>query len=271
MLCIPLIFYHYPVPAFGAIHLYLLDVGQGLSAVIQTQNHTLIFDTGPPIGRFDDNGKRVILPFLNAIGVKKIDKVIISHGDSGHIGGLHSVQQAFPRAEIISSVPEKFARASLCQQGQSWVWDGVKFEFLYPTRELLHLNNNSSCVLKIGNGERAILLTGDIEKVAENYLVENQSANLKSQLLIAPHHGSSTSSSIQFIRAVNPHYVLFPTGYQNRFHFPNDEVVKRYRQMAAVMFDTAETGSIKIEIDKDGNVMNIDEYRKTHWKFWYKE
>lgn len=263
----PLLFFQPAAPAFGALCVTLLDVGQGLSAVVQTQHHALIFDTGPPFGKQDDAGQRVVLPFLQASGIKKINSLVISHGDSDHIGGAASILKQIAVENILTSVPERFNQpALLCQQGQHWQWDGVTFAVLYPPPQLLHLDNNSSCVLKITAGHTSILLTGDIEKPAEDYLVASEAAELPAQILVAPHHGSRTSSTAEFVQTVHPQYVLFPVGYKNRFHFPSVSVVERFRSMGAALFNTAQDGAIQLAIDKQGVNITTQRQAKRIWR-----
>lgn len=270
----PLIYWKPPAPHYGEVWFTLLDVGQGLAAIVRTQNHTLVFDTGPKMGEFDDAGQRVILPFLHYSGISHIDTLMVSHGDNDHIGGAYSLIQNIPITQILTSVPEKFQSnhhlqfmTQLCQAGQSWHWDGIIFTLLYPSSAFLHLGNNSSCVLKIGQEKNAILLTGDIEKNAEEELLKTRNL-LPAQIIVAPHHGSVTSSTADFVSAVNPRYVLFPIGYKNKFHFPNQIVVKRYLDIGAKPSDTAKSGAISLHIDAKGSVVGFEEYRKIMFKFW---
>jgi competence protein ComEC len=267
LLCFfPLFFYQPSEPKYSELSLVLLDVGQGLSIFVQTQNHALLFDTGPRFGS-DDAGQRVILPFLKTKAVTHMDKLIISHGDSDHSGGANSVLDAVSVGSIFSSVPGKFDHADLCERGEVWHWDGVEFEFLYPPKNRLGRNNDSSCVLKISVGEYSVLLTGDIEKSAERYLLEHSYAALKSNIIIAPHHGSKTSSTPEFIQAVQPEYVLYPAGYRNRFRFPHAHVVERYNMIGAFPYITGKDGAIILKINSKG-VEEIVGYRKSQKRFW---
>ncbi len=267
---LPLVLYKPAAPQRGEVWLTLLDVGQGLAAVVSTQHHNLLFDAGPKMGQSADAGQRVIIPFLQALGVSRLDRLMVSHGDSDHIGGAQSVIQQIRVTDILSSVPERFSipKGQLCQAGQTWIWDDVRFTVLYPTPQFLHLGNDSSCVLKIGEGEGAILLTGDIEKMSENYLVQHEGHLLAAQILVAPHHGSRTSSTLGFIAAVGAKYVLFPIGYLNRFHFPSQIVVTRYLRSGAQLLDTAHSGAITFKLDAQGKVKEITEYRKQQRRVW---
>lgn len=267
----PLIFFQEKPLATGTVRFSLLDVGQGLSAVVQTQHHTLIFDTGPPMGENEDAGSRVILPFLQARGITKIDTLVVSHGDSDHIGGAFSVLEHVPVAQILTSVPERFPSQfskGNCKSGQTWQWDGVRFRMLYPPPELAYQGNNSSCVLRIETLKGTILLTGDIEKPAEEYLLKQARTLLAATLLVAPHHGSRTSSTFDFIQAVKPLYVLFPVGYKNRYHFPDPLVLERYQKAGAMMFDTDQSGTVMADIGVD-NTIEIKTQRGLDGRVWY--
>jgi len=266
----PLFFYHVPGPKAGEVWFSLLDVGQGLSAVVRTQHHVLVYDTGPKYGEHLDAGASVVVPFLKAQGVHQVDRLVVSHGDNDHIGGAASVINELIVKEIITSVPKRFLprHASYCFEGQHWQWDGVEFRFLYPPKGRYNLDNNSSCVLSVRVGDKQILLTGDIEKLSERYLIEKEAGLLKSTILVAPHHGSKTSSTLEFIKRVLPQYVLFPVGYLNRFRFPDKKVVQRYFNNHVVELDTAKSGAILFRIGRDGVIEKPVEYRKNHKRIW---
>lgn len=266
---LPLVLFKPILPQSGEVILTLLDVGQGLSAVIQTQNHILVYDTGPRLSDSFDMGESVVTPFLYAHSIKKIDKLVISHGDNDHIGGAKSLLKNFIILSAQTSVPEKLQGfpAQYCLKNDSWIWDQVQFRFLYPVKENLDLDNDSSCVLHIQTGTQSILLPGDIEKLSEKYLVENAYEQLPSTILIAPHHGSKTSGKDSFLKAVHPEYVLYPVGYRNRYHFPNSSVVEEYTDLGAKQFDTVISGAIEIKLTPSG-ITHLSEYRKCHKKYW---
>jgi len=207
--CLPLLFLPAAKPVQGEAWFTLLDVGQGLAAVVRTQQHTLVFDTGPKFSRDFDAGKAVLLPFLRSRAVSYVDTLVVSHSDNDHIGGARSLLEAMPLGTIMSSEPKWFQprEANLCTAGTHWQWDGVDFEFLYPLPDNYGFNNDSSCVLKVTTGSHSVLLTGDIEKYAEASLLKHAKIALKADILVAPHHGSRTSSSEAFVQAVHPRYV----------------------------------------------------------------
>ncbi len=265
---LPLLFYTAPTPKQGEVWFTLLDVGQGLSAVVQTQKHILVFDAGPRYSASFDMGDSVVVPFLHSIGMKKLDMLVISHGDNDHIGGANAVLKQFPVASIKTSVPEKFTNASYCMSGTAWSWDNVNFEFLYPTTENLGLNNDSSCVLRVSSGNQHVLLTGDIEEYAEEMLLDSQSANLSSTIVVAPHHGSKTSGLKAFIQAVSPQYVLYPIGYRNRYHFPHPSVMKTYEELHVAEYNSMSSGAIQFKFFANGTVSLPNLYRVEHKHYW---
>ena len=140
---------------------------------------------------------------------------------------------------------------TLCERGQHWEWDGIVFQILYPDEAHQHQGNNSSCVLKMSVGKTSVLLVGDIEKSAEQYLVNNFSAELAATVISVPHHGSKTSSTDEFLSTVHPDYAVFSYGFLNRFHFPHPVVMHRYGQKEIVPLVT-ESGPIFMEISPTG-------------------
>ncbi len=265
---LPLALYKPAVPQPGEAWLTVLDIGQGLSAVVQTQTHTLVFDTGPRLSASFDMGDSVVVPFLHAINTRQVDLLVVSHSDNDHIGGAAAVMSQINVLKVKTSAPTHFAHADLCLRGDTWTWDGVNFSFLYPTKDTLNKNNDSSCVLRVSNGKQQILMTGDIEKSAEKELTANESDNLSATILIAPHHGSKTSAVKNFVNLVDPKYVLFATGYRNRYHFPHPSVVKLYQEKNVIAYNTADTGAIQFKLNSSGVESAPGLYRKQHKHYW---
>ncbi|MEW4982246.1 MAG: DNA internalization-related competence protein ComEC/Rec2 [Cycloclasticus sp.] len=270
LLFLPLLF---PVRNEGLGHaefkLVLLDVGQGLSAVIHTAEHTLVFDTGAKYSDKSDLATTVIIPYLQGEGIQQVDTLVISHGDNDHAGGAKTLLSKMPVKSLLTSVPPLFSEYQpiRCEEGSSWTLEGVSFEFLSPSRYSLFEGNNASCVLKVSSVNGSVLLTGDIEKNTEQSLSQYKPDQLKSDVLIAPHHGSSTSSTKEFIRDVNPDYVLFPVGYKNRFGFPKEKVVDRYKKQGINSFDTARHGAITVRFSGD-SFADLKSLREESSQFW---
>jgi len=263
---LPLLFVRPPAPAAGEAWFTLLDVGQGLAAVVRTQTHTLVFDAGPRYGTFD-TGDAVVEPYLRAAGVQRIDALIISHGDNDHIGGADSVLRASPVGEVLSSVPERLSAARPCLAGQTWNWDGVDLTILNPDGARFNRANDNSCVLQVRTRYGNVLLPADIEAGAEHSLIERWGGRLQSEVLVAPHHGSKTSSTPEFIDAVSPEYVLFPAGYRSRYHHPSAAVVRRYADRGIAMRDSPAAGAIEIRLRATG--LEEVAYRQQHRRYWY--
>ena len=264
---LPLLFVDLKKPEQGEVILTLLDVGQGLSAVIETSKHVLVFDTGAKYSDQYDMGDAVVIPFLNSKGIKDVDTLLISHGDNDHIGGAESVIKQNRVDKILTSVPMMLAQYSpeQCQAGQSWDWDDVKFEILWPVQNSFSENNNS-CVLKVSSKQGSFLLTGDIEAEAEGGLIKKYAQQLESDVLIAPHHGSKTSSTLSFLKWVKPAIVLIPSGYRNRFSFPHEDVLIRYREINTSWMNTADDGALIVEMKKD--LLEVNSIRRERTKYW---
>ena len=272
VLLVPLVAVTPQRPAAGEAWLTLLDVGQGLSAVIRTADHSLIFDTGPGFSESFDAGGAAVVPFLHATGMRSVDTLVVSHGDQDHVGGLPSVLKQVPVQQIMSSVPEKIASLASgvqrCRAGQHWEWDGVHFEMIYPIPELGTRGNDASCVLRVSTPDGAFLLPGDIEKRSEKALLAAMPSALHADVLVAPHHGSNTSSTAAFLAAVRPHYALFAVGYRNRYGFPKPAVMERYRATDTQMLDTAMQGAITLKLGA-GGVSAPESYRRQALRYWH--
>jgi len=194
--------------------------------------------------------------------------VVISHGDNDHIGGLQAVLQNSMVGKVISSVPEdiNFTRVQRCIAGQRWIWDGVRFEILHPEKQSTLGKNDRSCVLKVTHGRYSVLLPGDIERHGERELTEKRFDSLAADILVAPHHGSGTSSSHTFLRAVAPEYVIIPAGYLNRFRLPKQDIIDRYRGYGAKILVTARDGAVTVRFGRGGPV--IVKEREKSLRFW---
>lgn len=234
----------------GEFKASVLDVGQGLSVLIQTKSHSLLFDTGPEYPSGFSASKAVLLPYLQDQGIDRIDTLILSHGDQDHQGGLTLLLRKIAVEKIYSGQPERIQTAveiSMCTAGQQWGWDGVEFKVLWPSKQstngLWSRSNNHSCVLRVTSQEQSILLTGDIEKSAEDSLLQGK-AELHADMLVAPHHGSNSSSSRDFIQAVDPAHVIFSSGYRSRFGHPHEKVMQRYTEASVKQYLTAFCGLV---------------------------
>ncbi len=291
VLLTPLFFANSARPELGAMQVAVLDIGQGLAVVIKTANHTFLYDAGPKYNEQSDAGGRIVVPYLRGEGIKKLDGFMVSHNDIDHSGGAPSVLAQVPVGWFASSFVESDTMelppsALKCFAGQHWRWDGVNFEVLYPSIEsydnLNLTDNNRSCVVKITSQFGSILLTGDIEELAENtlleaglqpnihaasgdtVLVENK---LKSDILIAPHHGSKTSSSANFVQAVGAKQIIFTVGYLNRFNHPKPIIEKRYEESGAWLYRSDYHGALLIDFTRK-TPTKITSWRQAQPRYW---
>ncbi len=267
---LPLFFSAPKLPQNDAVHLTLLDVGQGLAAVVRTRQHVLIYDTGEARRGRRSIAESVLIPYLRSHGLRRVHTLIISHGDNDHAGGLHEILDyaQVDRILVGESRPSWQLDHQPCLDGQAWNWDGVHFELLHPERDQPASGNNRSCVLKISAHGRSILLTGDIEKPAERELLARHRQRLQADVLLVPHHGSRTSSSVPFIEAVAPHYALLSVGYLNRFRLPKKDILERYARFGAKILSTAQEGMIEVRLNADG--WQIERYRHRWRRIWHR-
>ena len=274
---LPLFFTPPPQLADGEFRLAVLDVGHGLAVVAQTRNYALLYDTGPAFGPGADSGNRIIVPYLRAAGIRRLDGVIVSHDDIDHTGGAVSVLQAMPVEWLLTSLPDmdpllmETDNALRCFSGQNWEWDGIRFELLHPARESYDdariKDNDRSCTLKITTRAGHVLVPADIEWRAEGQLLAAEGEKLYADVLVAPHQGSKTSSTLEFVERVNPQVVIFPVGYRNRFGHPHEEVVDRYRAIGSRIYRTDRDGALTL-IFNSGGFLRIEPYRATYRRYW---
>jgi len=254
----------------GQAKVTVLDVGQGLSVLVQTKHHALLYDTGP---RFfeEDSGSSVIIPYLHRQSIKQIDRLMVSHMDLDHRGGVESIMQMFPVADLSTSEPSFYRQYQShdCYRGQQWTWDDVKFTVLFPPKDWQGSRNDRSCVVRVEAGGDSLLLTGDIERQAEAFLVEHAKVlPLSSRVLLIPHHGSKTSSTPAFIATVAPQVGLIANGYRNRYRLPHKTVLQRYQQQQVTVVETAKQGAITLLLG-DPHKPEVKTYRQQHRRFWH--
>lgn len=244
----------------------LLDVGQGLSMVIQVDDYTLLYDVGPAYPSGFNTAEAVVLPYLRYSSIDELDHLVISHADHDHIGSLPWLLQQIPVKRISTSRTDRIANSSACVAGQKWQIDKVELEFLSPDTNTPQGSNNRSCVLSISNGKVRTLITGDIEKQVERYLL-NSNQNLEAQIMLVPHQGSKTSSTNAFIEAVSPQIGLVAAGYRNHYGHPHPKVVKRYWQRDIELLSTVELGSITLTVNSEQ--ISLQSYRRDNARFWH--
>ena len=273
-LLLPLAVLRPPAPGPGEAWFQLLDVGQGLAAVVRTARHLLVFDTGPAFAGGFNTGEAVVAPYLREIGVDRIDTLILSHADQDHAGGLASLAAEVPidrlltgepeASDVLSAVGKVGLQPEACRAGQSWTWDGVEFAVQYPAMAGLE-GNDASCVLRVATPGASLLLTGDLGQAGERRLVQDRP--LTASLLVAGHHGSNTSTSRELLRVARPQWVLYSSGFANRYGFPATVVRERVAASGAAELNTAETGAIGFILTPTG-LRGPDLYRPQHRRLW---
>ncbi len=264
---LPVLLISPPAPKPGEIKMTVLDVGQGLSVVVQTATKTLVYDTGARFSDRFDIGKAVLVPFLRDQGIDTVNTLVISHGDNDHIGGLHSLLRQRSVERRLSSVPDRVPHAQGCMPGRGWTQDEVQFKVLSPFVDRPLAHNDSSCVIQVISRYGSVLLTGDIEAARESILLESHGSSLRSDILLVPHQGSKTSSTDAFLAAVRPQVAVVSAGYRNSYGHPDAAVMNRYRRTGVPVYNTADTGAITIEVGAQGSSINL--YRSDHARYWF--
>ncbi len=290
--------------------LVILDVGQGLAVYVETSEGNLLFDTAWGSSDYAV-ANATIIPFLKSRNIRKIDKLVISHNDSDHAGGLSAVTQHFEVGALLTGEPfnkkmlnatiqkqnttiqkqnatmqkqnatmqkqntltetritdnaANGIRATSCHHAADWQWGKVEFLWLKHNLKGASKGNNASCVLSIKVYDQQFLLTGDIEKSVENKLVKSGISQY--DLVVAPHHGSKTSSTPAFVLATQPKHIVFSTGYDNQWQFPRHEVVKRYQEQGSMIWITHKQGAIIARFDSKHRLV-LSALRQQKNNFW---
>ncbi|HEY3432829.1 MAG TPA: DNA internalization-related competence protein ComEC/Rec2 [Rhodocyclaceae bacterium] len=277
VLFLPLFLLPAPRPVAGEARLTVLDVGQGLAVHLQTAQHDLVFDSGPLFSPDANSGNRIIVPYLRAVGVTRLDGLVVSHADKDHSGGAASVLESVPTDWLLHALPahhfllDEPVKALPCYDGQRWEWDGVTLSILHPRFERhadpTRKTNDMSCVLKVETAYGSALIPSDIEAVSEVELLKQHPLGLKADVLLAPHHGSRTSSTQEFISAVSAKTVVFPVGYRNRFGHPKEDVLARYDDGKTTLLRTDRDGAVVMDFRQDG--IHYRNERIARQRYWF--
>jgi competence protein ComEC len=246
----------------GEFQVNVLDVGQGLSVVIRTRDHTLIYDTGAKFETGFNLASTVVIPYLYTQGIANVNKLILSHKDNDHAGGVEELKSEYQEMQVYDVVGEY----NDCKIGFSWQWNEVNFEVLSPFNIDPYLGNNSTCVVKISNQHRSLLLTGDIEEPVEYRLVNQLAESVKSDVMLVPHHGSRTSSSLNFINIVSPKIALNSSGYNNQFNHPHPKIKQLYLDKSIEFLDTQDKGMIELLFTN--SEIKFHQYSDSNHHFW---
>ncbi|MBM5811583.1 MAG: DNA internalization-related competence protein ComEC/Rec2 [Gammaproteobacteria bacterium] len=236
---------HSARPPPGGWQLTVLDVGQGLAAVVRTRSHVLVFDTGPRWRGGGSAARTVLLPWLRNAGLRRIDRLVLSHSDRDHAGGAVALRAALPTGLVLAGADVAGDGPRLrCVAGQQWQWDGVQFRFLHPPAGFSGSDNEGSCALAVsGPGGRALLLA-DVEQQAEALLAARRPA---ADVVLLPHHGSRSSSTPGLVAAVGARLGIAAAGFGNQWDLPHAEVVARWRAAGTTVLTTASRGAITVQ------------------------
>lgn len=250
----------------GQVDVVQLDVGQGQSLILRTRHHTLLYDAGPRTGTFD-LGARVVLPSLRKFGIDRLDMMLLSHADADHAGGAAAIAGGMPIQRVVGGEVEglpAFLGTQPCVSGERWQWDGVSFElWQWPGADN---GNAKSCVLQVqANGER-LLLTGDIDRAAEQAFLASPLA-MPTDWLQAPHHGSRSSSSKAFLHRLAPGSVLISRGRGNAFGHPHPQVLQRYQALGSQVYDSAEQGAVRLQLGAFAAPV-VARSQRRFWREW---
>ena len=261
----------------GEVRMDVLDVGQGLAIIVRTRRHVLVYDAGPAWHAGFDSGSMIVAPFLNYLGFKSADMLVVSHSDMDHSGGVASLINRIDVSKILVSDMQglkrgtpQLTKAKFCERGLMWNWDGVSFTVVHPdkqTHRTVNRGNNDSCVIRISTGAHAILLPGDIESATEQYLTQNGRL-LAADIVVVPHHGSATSSTAPFVRATGARYALVSNGWHNRWGFPKEAVIERWSRHGGVVLTTARHGCLSFAMDTAGIRYGPNGHRDKRRHYW---
>jgi competence protein ComEC len=264
-------------PDPGALWVTALDVGQGMALVLETTESTLVFDTGPRVSQDADAGARVIVPYLRARGIGRVALLVVSHLDSDHSGGVQSLIAAMKIGRVLTSIDRNHEmlrsvpEVQRCEAGQRATLGALQLTVLNPVASLYDrpraTTNSKSCVILAQLGATRALLTGDVPAHEEAAMVAAFGSTLGAQLLVAPHHGSRTSSSEGFVSAVHPRWVSVQAGYRSRFGHPHPEVLLRYRKHGAQVVRSDWSGASRWRFAADGSV-RLEQWRLDHARYW---
>lgn len=244
-----------------AVH--MLDIGHGLAIVIERNRKAMLYDTGNawPGG---DSAKQTIIPWLRWHGLVP-EGIILSHEHLDHRGGMASLLNVWPHLEVRSSLG--WEKHLPCERGQHWVWQGLTFTAHWPLSGNALTGNNRSCVVTVADGKHTILLTGDIEAAAELAMLKHHWQQLHADVIQVPHHGSTTSSSVELLRRVNAQVAIASVARFNPWHLPSRKVIRRYIDRDYIWHDTAHSGQITLLFTSNGR--QLLRYREHILPRWY--
>lgn len=246
----------------------MLDVGQGLSVLIETQDHRLLYDVGAKYPSGFNMADAVVAPYWRHKGLRDLDMLMLSHGDNDHAGAYNDLLRQVTPSVILSGEPDRTSdQHQPCYRDQQWQWDGVTFRVLSPDKNSAAKGNNASCVLLIESPHGRALLLGDAERTVEKRLAPELSRVAPIDIVIAGHHGSASSSSTELIEAVNAKEAWFSAGYLNRYQFPKKDVLARWELAKVRRYRTDLEGTLQYTFE--ARPSQTSTYWETARKPWH--
>ena len=267
---VALLLYQPPRPRDSCADIDVLDVGQGLAIVVRTSRHVVIFDTGPVFRSGSSAAETVVLPFLASRGISRVDKLVVSHADLDHSGGVTAIKSAIDVADVRlgEALPGSEPTSRACVSGDGWHYDGIEFYFMHPPLASDYEGNDASCVLLIAAGIHRVLLTGDIERPVEEALVRDRILPTVDAVIV-PHHGSRTSSSLPFVRALSPSIAIISASFGNRWGFPKKDIVERWQAAGGMVHVTATSGAVGMRLCDEGGLVSLTRHRALRRRIWH--
>jgi competence protein ComEC len=275
LLLLVLVFWQPEKLEWGDYEVTAFEVGMGTSILVRTRNHSLVYDFGPGNSNGYSAADQALIPYLQRNSIEMPDLLVVSHVDQDHSGGFRSYLDSYQPNKLLSGTPvelrKRFAlghRVLSCHEQSDWSWDGIRFRFLNVASAVVGSTNNRSCILKV-EGHQVALLPGDIDVDQEKRLIRKYGVDLKAEILVAPHHGSASSSSREFVKQVNPDHVIFTLSRGNRWGFPRQEVVSRYQSIGSHLFRNDKDGAIQLQSSKSGIQVRVSRATQNRiWRRW---
>ncbi|USD59377.1 DNA internalization-related competence protein ComEC/Rec2 [Vibrio sp. SCSIO 43140] len=251
------------------VSVHFLDVGHGLSVAIVQGDEAVVYDTGRATPTFS-MAEAVLIPNLRALGVKRLEGLILSHADNDHAGGEADLKQNMPPRWIRR--PEGNSQVNSCIRGERWKWGAVDFEVLWPPAKVTRAYNPHSCVILVTYQETdrtyRLLLTGDIEKVSE-ILLSRELEPLSIDVMSVPHHGSKTSSSRYLHQTINADYAVASNQFDSRWQLPSPVVREQYQNNGSIWYETGRTGQVTFQFV--GQEIIVSTARSDYLAPWYRQ
>lgn len=249
----------------GAFRLTVVDVGQGLAAVVETDGHAMVFDAGPRWRSGGAAARFSLVPLLRAHGVRDVDLLVVSHDDADHAGGVETLARSIPVVQVMAAPGSRLAAGETCESGMAWNWDGVEFRVVHPPAGFDGSDNDRSCALIVAGAGGSALLLADPESAAEEAIA---AGHIAADVALLPHHGSRSSSSVALVEAVRARVGIASAGFGNRWGMPHAAVVARWRAAGTTVLDTPTEGAITVRFPPEPGPIEIESERRSRPHWW---